>query len=121
MLAVRHARVANNLRRTTPRFLGSALPQVFATLVIIYGLSSIDLVPDFIPLFGLISDIVVLPLGLWCASLMIPEGVKNDARSSASNDESKPLDLFGVLFTFFLIVTLISWFSHLLYHILGPK
>lgn len=101
------------------RLLRERCAQVFGTLVLVYALSSIDLIPDFIPFFGLISDIVVLPLGLYISSLLAGKDVMGDARSSADDDQ--PFDLFGAVFTLFLVIAIISWFSHLLYHILGPK
>ena len=35
--------------------------------VVAYALSPIDLVPDFIPIFGYLDDLVLLPIGIWLA------------------------------------------------------
>ena len=38
---------------------------VFATLA--YAASPLDLIPDFIPLFGLLDDMLIAPAGVWLA------------------------------------------------------
>ncbi|PZP38885.1 MAG: hypothetical protein DI585_05975 [Pseudomonas fluorescens] len=48
----------------------------FAALgVIFYVLSPIDLVPDFIPVFGWIDDLIILPLGMAFVRALVPEDV----------------------------------------------
>jgi uncharacterized membrane protein YkvA (DUF1232 family) len=39
-------------------------PKAVALFVLAYALSPIDLIPDFIPVLGLVDDIVLLPLGI---------------------------------------------------------
>jgi uncharacterized membrane protein YkvA (DUF1232 family) len=43
-----------------------------ALLVLAYALSPIDLIPDFIPLLGLLDDLLILPLGLWLVVRLTP-------------------------------------------------
>ncbi len=45
------------------------------TLVIAYALSPIDLIPDFIPIIGLLDDILLLPLGIWLAIKLTPKPI----------------------------------------------
>ena len=37
-----------------------------------YALSPIDLIPDFIPVLGLVDDVILIPIGVWLFEKMIP-------------------------------------------------
>jgi uncharacterized membrane protein YkvA (DUF1232 family) len=39
--------------------------RLFGLLIAAYALSPIDLIPDFVPVLGLLDDVVILPLGIW--------------------------------------------------------
>jgi uncharacterized membrane protein YkvA (DUF1232 family) len=52
-------------------------------LVISYALSPIDLIPDFIPVLGLLDDIILLPLGIYWAIRLIPKEVLDESRIQA--------------------------------------
>jgi uncharacterized membrane protein YkvA (DUF1232 family) len=60
-----------------------------AILVLAYALSPIDLIPDFIPVLGLLDDLVLVPLGLALAMRLTPkplwEARLREARESAEN------------------------------------
>ena len=38
--------------------------RVWAALVVAYAFSPIDLIPDFIPVLGLLDDLLLVPLGI---------------------------------------------------------
>ncbi len=57
--------------------------KVWAGLVLAYAFSPIDLIPDFIPVLGLMDDLVLVPLGVALALRMIPAKVMADAREQA--------------------------------------
>lgn len=44
-------------------------------MVLAYALSPLDLIPDFIPVLGLLDDMLLLPLGLWASYKLIPKEV----------------------------------------------
>jgi uncharacterized membrane protein YkvA (DUF1232 family) len=46
--------------------------RAWAALVVAYAFSPIDLVPDFIPVIGLLDDALLIPLGIWVAVRLIP-------------------------------------------------
>jgi uncharacterized membrane protein YkvA (DUF1232 family) len=58
--------------------------RVFAILVVGYAFSPIDLVPDFIPVFGYLDDLVLIPLGILLARKMIPDEVMASCREKAT-------------------------------------
>ncbi len=51
--------------------------------VVVYAVSPIDLVPDFIPVLGLLDDIVIVPLGAALAFRLVPREVMADCRQRA--------------------------------------
>ena len=57
--------------------------RVFAACVVGYAFSPIDLIPDPIPLFGYLDDLVLIPLGVVLALRMIPEHVLAECREEA--------------------------------------
>ena len=44
-----------------------------AILVLAYAVSPIDLIPDFIPVLGLLDDLILVPLGVALAVRMTPK------------------------------------------------
>ncbi|CEG59126.1 conserved protein of unknown function (plasmid) [Legionella fallonii LLAP-10] len=59
-----------------PRVNWKAKLVVFITLA--YALSPIDLIPDFIPILGLLDDLIIIPLGIYLAIKLIPQEAWND-------------------------------------------
>lgn len=48
-----------------------------------YAFSPIDLIPDFIPVLGLLDDLVLVPAGLWLAVKLIPPALMAEFREAA--------------------------------------
>ena len=55
--------------------------KLLAGAVVVYAVSPIDLIPDFIPVIGLLDDMIIVPLGL--ALKMIPREVMEEHRREA--------------------------------------
>lgn len=94
-LAVRHLR--------TP-----LLPKAIAALTVVYALSPVDFVSDFIPLLGLVDDIIVVPLGITFALRLIPADVLADCRRQAAlYPLSRKLKIWAAVAVFILLWMLI--------------
>lgn len=59
------------------------LAKVVAAIVVGYALSPIDLIPDFIPIFGYLDDLILLPLGIMLAVSLIPPQILQTCRHEA--------------------------------------
>jgi uncharacterized membrane protein YkvA (DUF1232 family) len=57
--------------------------KLFAGISLIYLISPIDLVPDFIPVAGFLDDLIIVPLLLHIAFLLLPAEVKESGWSKA--------------------------------------
>ena len=69
--------------------------RVVGALVVAYALSPIDLIPDFIPVLGLLDDLILLPLGIALCIRLIPADVFEDARRRAIDAELRPVNRFA--------------------------
>jgi uncharacterized membrane protein YkvA (DUF1232 family) len=52
--------------------------------VVAYAFSPIDLVPDFIPVLGLVDDLLLVPLGVWLVLHLVPRDVMEECREKAA-------------------------------------
>jgi uncharacterized membrane protein YkvA (DUF1232 family) len=55
-----------------------------------YALSPLDLVPDFIPVLGLLDDLLLVPLGLVLVLRLLPPAVLEAARAQAAASLERP-------------------------------
>ncbi|WP_373513034.1 YkvA family protein [Persicitalea sp.] len=78
-------------------------------LILAYALSPMDLIPDFIPVLGLLDDLILLPIAIYFAVRLIPNQVLSDATEKALTYEwSKDRNLFGLVIIS-LIWLLAAW------------
>ncbi len=68
------------------------ISKVFAAITIVYALSPIDLIPDFIPVLGYLDDIIILPLLIALTVRLIPHDIFEECRIHAEGlwIDSKP-------------------------------
>ena len=69
-----------------------------AGAVAAYALSPIDLIPDFIPIFGYLDDLIIVPLGIALVVRMIPAPLMADFREQALATEARPQSNVGLAF-----------------------
>jgi uncharacterized membrane protein YkvA (DUF1232 family) len=80
------------------------LAKLPAILSVIYLLSPIDLIPDFIPFFGYIDDIVVVPLLLNLAVKLLPSNVKEESIMRANRNQRKFKLLMALLIILGIVI-----------------
>lgn len=78
--------------------------KVIGVLTVAYAISPIDLIPDFIPVLGLLDDFVIVPAGIYLTYILIPEEVLKSAKYKAGKVSYTPMvsGAFGI----FLIVSI---------------
>ncbi|WP_243444713.1 YkvA family protein [Sphingosinicella humi] len=85
--------------------------RAFGLLVTAYALSPIDLIPDFVPVLGLLDDAVLIPLGLWLLVKMLPEGLFDEHRATAAAAAERPGSAWGavIVVVLWLVLALLVW------------
>jgi uncharacterized membrane protein YkvA (DUF1232 family) len=73
--------------------------KVLLLAIVAYAVSPIDLIPDFLPVIGLLDDVILLPLGIALALKMIPRAVIEEcrARVATSGPNRERLGRFGAI------------------------
>ena len=68
------------------------IAKTLAIAVVAYAFSPIDLIPDFIPVIGLLDDLLLLPIGVWIVLKLVPPEVMAECRHQAARwlEEKKP-------------------------------
>jgi uncharacterized membrane protein YkvA (DUF1232 family) len=66
------------------------IAKIIIIAAIIYGLSPIDLIPDFIPVLGYLDDLIILPLLIYLAIKIIPNNILEECK-----EEAKELKIDG--------------------------
>lgn len=82
--------VAARDRQTPP------LAKIVAAFVAAYALSPIDLIPDFVPILGYVDDLLLVPLGVWCAIQLIPPVLMAECRLEATDIYLRPASRLGL-------------------------
>lgn len=66
--------------------------KILAGMTVGYALSPIDLIPDFVPILGLLDDLIILPVMVFFTVKLIPKNVLDQCREEAQGlwDRGKP-------------------------------
>ena len=88
------------------------LAKIVAVIAVGYVLSPIDLIPDFIPVLGLLDDVIIVPALIVLFIKLIPVDVFEECRKEAADlwVNGKPKKWYyalPVVFIWFLILFLI--------------
>ncbi|MBW8829018.1 MAG: DUF1232 domain-containing protein [Burkholderiales bacterium] len=87
-----------------------------AIAVIAYALSPIDLIPDFIPVLGLLDDVIIVPLGIALAVKLTPKPLWDEVfRQAQASSIRLPRMLSGAVFiglVWVVVVGLLGWWVY---------
>jgi uncharacterized membrane protein YkvA (DUF1232 family) len=74
-----------------------------------YALSPIDLIPDFIPIFGYLDDLILLPIMLWLGFKWTSPEILQRARAQADREAHLPTSkTAGIIIGIIWVVALIA-------------
>ena len=75
--------------------------KALGVFVVAYALGPIDLIPDFVPVFGYVDDVLLLPGLIWLTIRLLPPEVLADCRNQADDwmktQGSKPSSRVGAV------------------------
>lgn len=87
-----------------------------AIAVIAYALSPIDLIPDFIPVLGLLDDVIIVPLGIALAVKLSPKPLWDEVFMEAQASNIRlPRMLSGAVFiglVWAVVMGLLGWWVY---------
>ena len=86
--------------------------KVLALAIAAYAFSPIDLIPDFIPVLGLLDDLLILPLGILLVVRLAPLSLLADCRARAQALAARPVSRTAaavVLAVWLGLVALVVW------------
>ncbi len=68
------------------------IAKLVAAIIIVYALSPVDLIPDFIPIIGLLDDLIIIPLLIKLFIVLIPKDLFIQYQNEAEHlwDNGKP-------------------------------
>jgi uncharacterized membrane protein YkvA (DUF1232 family) len=88
--------------------------RLLCLLIAAYALSPIDLIPDFIPVIGLIDDALLIPAGIWLVGRMLPAGLMDEHRATALAAANRPVSKAGAL----IVIVIWAGFAMLTWRVL---
>lgn len=76
-----------------------------------YAFSPIDLIPDVIPVLGLLDDLLLVPMGVWAVLKLAQADVVAEARAQASALADRPVSRIGatLIALFWLAALAVLW------------
>ena len=86
--------------------------KAIAGFVVAYALSPIDLIPDFVPVLGLLDDLLIVNLGAWLVIKLIPKDLMAEFRTTSALRPSPVFIWVGtgiVVVTWVLVAVLLGW------------
>lgn len=66
------------------------IAKIFAGITVGYLLSPIDLIPDFIPVLGLLDDLIIVPFLIKFTLTLIPKHIIDDIKNKIDSQQKLP-------------------------------
>ena len=85
-------------------------PKLVALAVAAYAFSPIDLVPDFVPVLGLLDELVIVPLGVLLVLRLAPPALIAECRARAASSVARPVSRLAAALIV-LLWTLAAWWA----------
>jgi uncharacterized membrane protein YkvA (DUF1232 family) len=77
--------------------------------ILAYIVSPIDIIPDFIPVLGLLDEVILVPIALAIVFKLIPESIERDVSLKQIDNASKQkLMVMGIILTGFVWILIIA-------------
>ncbi len=94
------------------------LAKVLACFVVVYALSPIDLIPDFIPVIGYLDDLILLPILVTITIKLIPESVLENNRELSKSlwNNGKPKKWYYAIPFLFIWILILIWILNIFVH-----
>ena len=86
--------------------------KLLAGAVAAYAFSPIDLIPDFIPVLGLLDDLLIVPLGVWAVLKLVPAPLLAEYREEAARLAERPISrraAFVIVALWIAAIALAAW------------
>ncbi len=83
------------------------IAKIFAALTVGYLLSPIDLIPDFIPVLGLLDDLIIVPLLIKFTLTLIPAFIIDDIKSKIDRQQKLPQKWYYALPVILIYIAII--------------
>lgn len=88
--------------------------RLFALAIAAYALSPIDLIPDFIPVLGLLDDAILLPLAVWLFRKSVPDALFERNLGIAETAATRPISRGGAIAIVLVWLLLAFWVAKLI-------
>jgi uncharacterized membrane protein YkvA (DUF1232 family) len=87
--------------------------KILIMITIVYALSPIDLIPDFIPILGYLDDLIILPVLIFISIKLLPQNILEECREEAKDlwKDGKPKKWYYAIPIIFIWAILIMVFK----------
>ena len=92
-----------------------------AFVVVGYALSPFDLIPDAIPVLGLLDDVILVPAGIWLVLKLVPLNILEEARGEAAKAESRPVSYIAAAFMIAVWILMLLFSAKIVFDLLKPR